>query len=85
MDSVTYTTRMYSHLAEVGTRHSKVSTHPGYAVVTHHTTDVNSYHTIGAASSKPRIEAIGPGFTSPSRRILTFLPCRRCVITESKL
>jgi hypothetical protein len=30
---------MYSHLAEVATRHSQVSTRPGYAVVTGRATD----------------------------------------------
>jgi hypothetical protein len=58
----------------VATRHSQVSTHLGYAVVTHRTTDVNLYHMIGTASSKHRLEATGPEFTSPGTRILTFLP-----------
>jgi hypothetical protein len=40
---------------------------------------------VGTALSKPHFEATGLEFTSPSGRILTFLPCRRCVITKSKL
>jgi hypothetical protein len=80
-----YVTRTYSYLLEVATRHSQVSTHPRNAVMTHHTTDVSPYHTIGIASSKPLLEVMGGlEFTSPSRRILTFLPCHRCVIIESK-
>jgi hypothetical protein len=43
-----------------------------------------SYRTIETASSKPRLEAMGPKFTSSGTRILTFLPWRRCVIAESK-
>jgi hypothetical protein len=39
---------------------------------------------IGTASSKPHLEAMGLEFTSPGGRILTFLPCRKCVVTESK-
>jgi hypothetical protein len=64
MDSAAYVTKTYSHLVEVATRHSQVSTRPGYTVVTHRTTDVSPYHTIGTASSKPRLEATGPEFTS---------------------
>jgi hypothetical protein len=47
--------------------------------------DVSLYRTIGTASSKPRLEATGPEFTSPGTRILTFLPWHRCVIAENKL
>jgi hypothetical protein len=80
-----YVTRMYSRRVEVATRHSHVSTHPGYTVVTRRTMNVSPYHTIGTALSKPHLEATGPEFTSPGGRIITFLPCRRCVVTESKL
>jgi hypothetical protein len=85
MDNTAYITRTYSYLAEVATRNSQVSTRLGYAVVTHSTTDVNPYRTIGTASSKPRLEATGPEFTSPRGRILTFLPCRRCIDADNKL
>jgi hypothetical protein len=85
MSSTAYVTRTYSRLAEVATRHSQVSTHPGYTIVTHHTMDVSPYRMIGTASSEPCLEATCPGFTSPVRRILTFLPYRRCVVTKSKL
>jgi hypothetical protein len=85
MDSAAYVTKMYSHLVEVATRHSQVSTRPGYTVITHRMTDASPYRTIGTASSKPRLEAMGPEFTSLSTRILTFLPCRSCVVTDSKL
>jgi hypothetical protein len=64
---------MYSRLVEVVTRYPQVSTRPGYAVVTHRTTDVSPYRTIGTASSKPRLEATGLESTSPNTRILTFL------------
>jgi hypothetical protein len=74
VDNAAYVTRMYSRLAEVATRHPQVSTRPGYEVVTHRTTDISPYRTIGAASSKPRLEAMGPEFTSPHGRTLTFLP-----------
>jgi hypothetical protein len=57
MDSAAYVIRTYSRLAELTTRHSQVSTHPGYAVVTHRMTDISPYRTIGTASSKPRLEA----------------------------
>jgi hypothetical protein len=69
----------------VATRHSQVSTHPGYAVVTHRTTNVSPYRMIGTTSSKPRLEALGPEFTSPGGRILTFLPWCRRDVTKSKL
>jgi hypothetical protein len=82
MDSVAYVTRMYSRLVEVATRYSHISTHPGYVVVTHRTTDVSPYRTIGTTSSKPHLEATGPEFTSLSMRILIFLPWRSCIITE---
>jgi hypothetical protein len=59
---------------EVVTRHSQVSTHPRYAVVTHRTMDVSPYHTIGTDSSKPHLEAMGLESTSLGMRILTFLP-----------
>jgi hypothetical protein len=75
VDSAAYVTRTYS----------QVSTHPRYTVVTHHTTDVSPYRTIGTASIKARLEATGPEFTSPGTRILTFLPWRRCIIVKSKL
>jgi hypothetical protein len=78
-----YVTRMYSRIAEVAIRHSQVCTRLGYAVVTRHTTDVSPYHTIGTASSKPRLGATGTEFTSPETRMLTILPWRRCVIIES--
>jgi hypothetical protein len=84
VDSAAYVTRTYSCLAEVATRHSQVSTRPRYAVVTRHTTDVSPYRTIGTTSSKPRLEATGLEFTSPGEWILTFLPCRMCVVTKSK-
>jgi hypothetical protein len=42
MDSDTYVTKMYSRLTEVVTRHSQVSTRPGYAVVTSRTMDTQS-------------------------------------------
>jgi hypothetical protein len=74
MDNTAYVTRTYLCLAEVATKHSQVSTRLGYAVVTGHTTDVSAYHMIGTASSKPHLEATGPGLTSPRRRIHTFLP-----------
>jgi hypothetical protein len=57
--------RTYSHLVEVATRHSQVSTRPGYAVMARRTTDVDPYHTIGTASSKPHLEATGSEVTSP--------------------
>jgi hypothetical protein len=85
MDIAAYVTKTYSHLVEVATIHSQVSTRPEYAIVTHRTTDISSYHMIGTASSKPRLDATGPEFTSPDTRILTFLPWRRCIVTESKL
>jgi hypothetical protein len=85
VDNTAYITRTYSRLAEVATRHSQVSTRSGYAVVTRRTTDVSPYRTIGTASSKPHLEAMGPGYTSPGERILTFLPWHRCVVTKSKL
>jgi hypothetical protein len=85
MDNAAYVTRTYSRLVEVVTRHSQVSTLPGYAVVTRCTTDVSPYRMIGTASSKSRLEATGPEFTSPDMRILTFLPWRRCVVAGSKL
>jgi hypothetical protein len=85
MDNAAYITRMYSLLVEVATRHSQVSTYPGYAVVTRRTMDVSPYRMIGAASSKPRLEAIGPEFTSPGIMILTFLRSRRCIVAKSKL
>jgi hypothetical protein len=81
MDNVAYVTKIYSRLVEVATRHPQVSTRPGYAVVTHRTMDVSPYRTIGTASSKPRLEATGPEFTSPGTMILIFLTWRRCVIT----
>jgi hypothetical protein len=56
-----------------------------HKVVTYRTTDVSLYRTIRTASSKARLEATCPGFTSPDERILTFLPYRRCVVTESNL
>jgi hypothetical protein len=74
MDNTAYITRMYSRLVEVATRHSQVSTRPEYAVVTRCMTDYNPYRMIGTASSNPCLEAMGPGFTSPGGRILTFLP-----------
>jgi hypothetical protein len=58
----------------VATRYSHVSTRPGYAVVTHRTMDYSPYLMIVTTSSKPRLEVIGPGFTSPDGRILNFLP-----------
>jgi hypothetical protein len=61
------------------------STHPRYALVTRRTTDCSPYCMIGTASSKPRLKATGPEFTSPDRRILTFLPWRSCVVIKSKL
>jgi hypothetical protein len=66
VDSAAYVTKTYSCLVEVVTRHSQVSTRPGYVVVTHRTTDVSPYRTIRTASSKPRLEAMGPESTSPS-------------------
>jgi hypothetical protein len=63
----------YSRLVEVVTRHSQVSTRPGYAVVACHTTNVSPYRTIGTASSKSRIEATEPEFTSPGTMILTLV------------
>jgi hypothetical protein len=63
MDSAAYVTRTYPRLAEVATRHSQVSTRPGYAIVTRLTTDISPYRTIETASSKPRLEATGPEFT----------------------
>jgi hypothetical protein len=66
MDSIAYVTRTYSRLVEVATRHSHVSTRPGYAVVTRRTTDVSPYRTIGTASSKPHLEATGPEGGRPS-------------------
>jgi hypothetical protein len=57
MDSAAYVTKTHSRLVEVATRHSQGSTRPGYMVVTHRTTDVSPYRTIGTASSKPRTEA----------------------------
>jgi hypothetical protein len=74
VDSAAYVTRTYSHLVEVATKYSQVSTLPRYAVVTHRTTDVSPYRTIEVASSKPRLRAMGPEFTSLGTRILTFLP-----------
>jgi hypothetical protein len=50
-----------------------------------HKTFVGLYWTIGTASSKPRLEATWPEFTSPDMRILIFLPWRRCVVAKSKL
>jgi hypothetical protein len=85
VDIAAYVTRTNSRLVEVATRHSQDSTRPGYAVVTHRTADVSPYRTIGTSSSKPCLGATGPGFTSPGRRIHTFLPWRRCVVTKSKL
>jgi hypothetical protein len=82
MDSATYVTKTYSHLVKVATRHPQVSTRSGYAAVTHRMTDVSPYRMIGTASSKPHLEVTGPEFTSPGTRILTFLPWRRCVVTE---
>jgi hypothetical protein len=74
MDNAAYVTRTYSRLVEVATRPSQVSTRLGYAVVTHRTTDVSPYRMIGTTSNKPRLKAMGPKFTSPDTRILTFLP-----------
>jgi hypothetical protein len=74
MDSTIYITKTYSRLVEVATRHSQVSTRPGYVVMTRRTTDVSPYRVIGTASSKPHLEATGLEFTSPGTRILTFLP-----------
>jgi hypothetical protein len=85
MDNAAYITKTYSRLVEVATRHPQVSTRPGYVVVTHRTTEVIPYRTIGTASSKPHLEAMGSESTSLGMRILTFLPWRRCVVTESKL
>jgi hypothetical protein len=85
VDNTTYVTGMYSCLTEVVRRHSQVSTHPGYMVVTHHMTNCSPYRMIGTTSSKPHLEAMGPGLTSPGGRILTFLPWCRCVVTISKL
>jgi hypothetical protein len=73
MDSAAYITRTYSHLAEVATKDSQVATHPGYVVVTYRMMNVSPY-----------LEAMGPEFTSPGRRILTILSYHRCVITENK-
>jgi hypothetical protein len=56
----------------------------GTWVVTHRTTDISPDRTIGTASSKPHLEPTGAEFTSPDGRILTFLPCRRYIVTESK-
>jgi hypothetical protein len=47
--------------------------------------DISPYRTIGTASSKPHLEAMGPEFTSPYMKILTFLPWSRYVIAKSKL
>jgi hypothetical protein len=85
VDSAAYVIRTYSHLTEVAIRHSWVSTRPRYAVVTRRTTDVSPYRMIGTVSSKPRLEATGLEFTSPSMRILTFLPWCRCVVVKNKL
>jgi hypothetical protein len=70
---------------EVAARHYQVSTRPGYVVVTHHTTNVSPYRMIGTASSKPRLEAIGPEFTSLGTRMLTFLLWHRCMVAKGKL
>jgi hypothetical protein len=85
VDNTAYVIRMYLCLVEVATKHSQISTHHGYAVVTRRTMNSSPYHTIETASSKPHLEAMGPGFTSPSGRIFTFLPCRSCIVTKSKL
>jgi hypothetical protein len=34
------------------------------------------------SSSKPHLEGMGPGFTSPGGKILIFLPFWRCVVTK---
>jgi hypothetical protein len=66
MDSAAYVTMMYSRLAEVATRHSQVSTRPGYTVMTCRTTNVSPYRTIGTASSKPHLEAMGQNSHHPA-------------------
>jgi hypothetical protein len=86
VDSTAYVTRTYSRLADVATRHSQVSSHPGYAVVTSHTTDIQPLpHDMDC----PQVSLILRGRVQDSRypggRILTFLPHHRCIITESKL
>jgi hypothetical protein len=85
VDSAAYVKRVYSRLTEVAIRLSQVSTRPRYTVMTRCTMDCSLYHTIGTVLKQPRLEGMGPGFTSPGGRILTFLPWRRCVITKSKL
>jgi hypothetical protein len=55
---------------------------PTCMVVASRTTDTQPLRTIGLSSSKPHLEGMGPGFTSPGGRILTFLPFHRCVVAE---
>jgi hypothetical protein len=85
MDSAAYVTKTYSRLAKMATRHSQVSARPAYVVVTRRTMDVSPYRTIGTASSKPRLEAMGLKFISLSGKILSFLPWCRCVVRKRKL
>jgi hypothetical protein len=85
MDNAAYIIRMYSRLVEVATKYPQVSTRPEYVIMTCRTTDLSPYCMIGTTSSKPCLEATGPKFTSPGGRTLNFLPCRRCIVTESKL
>jgi hypothetical protein len=42
------------------------------------------YRMIGTVLKETSSWGTGPGFTTPSGRILTFLPCPWCVVTESK-
>jgi hypothetical protein len=58
------------------------SPRPRCMVMASRTTDTQPLRMIGLSSSKPYLEGMGLGFTSPGERILTFLPFHKCVVAE---